>query len=649
MIYHTKQLLFLLVFSLLSGVFGASAHAETYAEMAFDAARKDQWSEAQRYAKLTRNNAFKQVITWKHLNDGDVTASFDEYADFLEKHDDWPGNDNARRKAYGAFLLEGAKKSDAERLKKVIGKDIRHMDRSELIRHAWAEAFLHKSEEEQVLDRLGSDIDKASHAARADRLIWGSWYTAASRRTPNMSREDAAKTNLRIALLRRTKNADSEWNRASSSIKKDVNVQYARAYYLKRNGRWDALISLLKSAPDEVPHPGHWWNLRKRVVRDSIEEGNYKTAKALLANHGQVNDGSYDLAEAYWFKGWLALNFMNEPRTAIDAFKHFYDVVDTPLSKGRGAYWAGLAAKKLGDAGVAKQWFAEAAKYPMHFYGQMALYELEAKPTLQFPPEPRITSADKADFKNSSLIQAAQYLVKKDLFVQSARLIQAYIRNATTEGQRALAVDLAADADEMYAKVRMAKEAQRGNTYVMSASFPTIRLKFDNPIEDALTHAITRQESEFRSTARSGANAFGMMQLLRPTAQKTARANGIPYSSSRLLDPQYNMRLGSLYLDKLIDSYEGNYILAIVSYNAGPSRAKQWVARFGMPGQSVEQTLHWLELVPFEETRNYVQRVLENLQVYRQRLSSKDVPLKLHEDLLRGNARRNDIDIDGLY
>lgn len=607
---------------------------------ALEAAADAEWDDAYAQARRVGNNALTRVIVWKRLRDTGSTASFDEYATFIEQYPEWPAA-TIKRKAATAFLLSGANEDDVARYRKITEAS---GGRAELIKDAWVKAITTASEEDAILAKFGTDLSNDDHATRADNLVWNDRLSAAERLLPLLSSNDRNKIELRLALLR---GESGSWSNASSEMKKDVGVQYARAYYLKKTKQEDALISLLKQTPNTLPEPDKWWDLRKGMVRNAIEDKNYSLAEDLLERHGQIDGES--LAEALWFEGWMAYEFRDNPSRALSKFEQLYDAVATPVSKTRAAYWAGLAAKKS-KGGSASSWFEKAAKYPLHFYGQMALYELNDKPKLSLPSDPSVSASDRSHFKSSTLAQSAKFLIGAGEWTQAEPLLNAYIDQADSDGKRLLAVELAEQTDMRFTKVRAAKRAQRGHTYVMDAGYPTIKLGFDPAIEPAFTHAITRQESEFRYDAKSSANAIGMMQLLPTTAQRTASGAGIPYSQSQLVSPPYNMKLGSIYMGKLVDGFDGSYILAICSYNAGPKRAREWVERFGMPGKSVEQTLRWLELIPFQETRNYVQRVLENMQVYRQVLAgSKDVPLGLKEDLLRGNSGADAVNTEGLY
>ncbi|MGA8157251.1 MAG: lytic transglycosylase domain-containing protein, partial [Rhodoplanes sp.] len=158
------------------------------------------------------------------------------------------------------------------------------------------------------------------------------------------------------------------------------------------------------------------------------------------------------------------------------------------------------------------------------------------------------------------------------------------------------------------------------------------------PVEPAIVYAIARQESAFNPRTISSAKAMGLMQVTPADGRFIARTYGVKYSRRRLLrDKVYNVQMGAAELGGNIETYRGSYILAFAAYNAGRGRVKQWIKRFGDPRDPRVDPVDWVERIPFSETRNYVQRIMENLQTYRVRFGRGN-RLMIEADIRRGSS-----------
>jgi soluble lytic murein transglycosylase len=207
---------------------------------------------------------------------------------------------------------------------------------------------------------------------------------------------------------------------------------------------------------------------------------------------------------------------------------------------------------------------------------------------------------------------------------------------ARTPGEHALIADLAEEIGRPDLGVGAAKKALYAGVTLLRAGYPVIRLPQAAGSERALLLALTRQESAFDTNALSPTGARGLMQLMPATARQVAKSLSLPYADRRLsADGLYNLTLGRTYLDRLIGNFNGSYVLAIAAYNAGAARVHQWVEQFGDPRGPGTDAVDWVETIPFGETRNYVQRVLENLQVYRLRIGDRSLAFSLPSDLRR--------------
>ena len=348
-----------------------------------------------------------------------------------------------------------------------------------------------------------------------------------------------------------------------------------------------------------------------------MEEEKWGSAYHLVKTHKQVSGFSF--AQAEFLAGWLALRKIGKP---WDGFKHFeklFNAVESPISRSRGAYWAGLASDTLGYQDIGNQWYQVAAKYQTTFYGQMAAQRINLPFGLLKPTAFQITAKAKLDFSKDEFIKAVTTLHNAKRHYEAKQFLTAFIESRPSGLGYKLAADFADKLGYKDSAVRIAKKAER-NGYIMPYYlFPIIQEATSGhlPIHPAFSHGIMRQESAFDQYAQSGAGALGLMQLMPPTAKETAQKAGLPYSKSRLTtDPTYNMTLGSLYIQQMLDQFDGNRTLAIAAYNAGPGRVTGWLDEIGDPRNPDIDEVDWIETIPVYETRNYVQRVTEAINVY---------------------------------
>jgi soluble lytic murein transglycosylase len=424
----------------------------------------------------------------------------------------------------------------------------------------------------------------------------------------------------------------------------DPGLCYERARWNERRGRQQSELDfLLKIHGESAPEVGRdeIWSEKQSVMRRLIRERDYQTAYQLAAAHGLVSGETFRDAE--WTAGWIALSKLKDTQKAEKHFRTFAAEVVTPISVARAQYWLGELLTAQEKAPEAQAAYEAAAKYTYVFYGQLAAEKLkQLKPELAkigFTPATAPTDEERATFAKRAPVRAAILLAETGRLASFERFSYALDDTLQTAGEHQMLFDIAAGYLEMRAAVRGAKAGLGRGLVAPDAVFPLMELPKSprtGSAEPALVLALSRQESEFNPRAVSSADARGLMQLVPRYAQAEARMVGLPYRSSWLTDdPTYNLRLGRGFLDDLVDDFGGSYILAVAAYNAGPSRARQWIDELGDPRGQVDP-VDWIESVPFAETRNYIQRVLENAQVYRYRLTGQPVDITLSKDLRRG-------------
>lgn len=570
---------------------------------------------------------------------GHTFLTFSDAVDFLRKHRNWPLENRIRISVEAAQLRDNTMGGDAQwmcdALKPISGRGMVACANllpqtdgrvAPMIRQAWLQGDFDAPEERDVLARYGHMLKPTDHAARVERLLFEGKVAPAQRTLGKLSAASRAIAETRIALIGGAKNADAKLASLPASARTAPGIIYDRIRYRHRKKLYDGALELFASSPANPPYSDAWWTLRHYYAREAMASKQYSKALTIVRKSGNMDNIEF-MAEALWLSGWLRYEHLNDARAAYTDFTALYALVKTPVSKSRAAYWAARAAERTGNRTEAQEWLTKAAKYPTVFYGQLAQARLHPGQALRLP-----SSVDDVVFSNplmkvAEMLEAAGNAPQARIFWEQAA--------ANTHNAANLA-GIAARAEKVHRgnAVRVAKASLRQNIILLKQGWPVIRVPAQSPIEQALTLAIARQESEFDPTAVSSANARGLMQVLPGTATHTVKAFGLPYSASDLYSPDANLTIGSAYLSELIGKARGSYPVAIASYNAGPGAALRWVAQNGRPGQSVDATLRWIESIPYGETRNYVQRVLENLQVYRE-LTHPGTPLGIERDLMR--------------
>lgn len=626
-----------------------SAADYQHAQNAFLFVDRGGWRDALLHAKRARNPLVIKTVQWLYYKEKDSGASFDEIIRFQEKNPHWPGQDTLKLRAEEALVSyspsPAAVRSWFQKHPPITGKGKifyvqmmgSHVPREKvasLVREAWKDGDFDEVQERAILTMYREFLRPEDHAARADRLLWQEKTKAAERMLPYVSAEVQALVKARSALIRDTGNVQGAVNQVPARLRKDPGLIYDRMRWRDRQDLEEGVEEMLRAAPENVPYPEKWWRLRERHIRQALIEGRIQDAASLLKNHSQLDGKSQ--ADALWLSGWVTLEFLKKPREAYPYFYALFNNVKFPVSKSRGAYWAGKAAALNGNPDTAANWFKQAAAYPTTFYGQLAILELSSRAPLLLPAEHVPTPAEQRAFEERELVRVIYMLDEAKQSKLASALILHLIDTATNAADYALSAELGMRMRKPHHSVRAAKRALQKGYMVIETGYPHYALPPALPLEPALALAIIRQESEFDRFARSPSNALGMMQLLPGTGKEVSRKLGLAFSPTKLFDPDYNIRLGSTYLSRVINGFDGSYIQGIAAYNAGPGRVRQWRSSFGVPPKNVEGAIRWIEMIPFEETRNYVQRVLENLQIYRHFHNGGKTPyLQLRNDLVR--------------
>ncbi|MFM8992254.1 MAG: lytic transglycosylase domain-containing protein [Alphaproteobacteria bacterium] len=443
----------------------------------------------------------------------------------------------------------------------------------------------------------------------------------------------------RMALARNGADAASAEASVPAGLAGDAGLLYERARFARRAGQDDRAGAIFRAAPADLRRPEIWWQERDILARRMLRDGRAAEALALVAAHGLRPEHGQDYTDALFLEGWIALRRAGDPARARVAFQKLHDAGRTPVTKARGAYWTGRALEAAGSSAEARAWHARAAAHHTVFYGPLALLRLpEAeRPAIADTPAP--TREERTRIDGSELARAAALLAEIGEHERSKHFVRRLSDISTTPGEHRAAAQFALALGRPDLAVSIAKRsAQRAGVLLGDEGWPVIRMPAGGGAERALVLATIRQESAFEADAVSPAGARGLMQLMPQTARGVAErlGKGNGHTLARLTtDPDYNITLGQTYLSGLLSSFDGATVIALAAYNAGPGRAAQWIRENGDPRSNAIDPVDWIEMISFEETRNYVQRVMENLNVYRRKLGDEAWTVALARDLSR--------------
>lgn len=600
------------------------------------AAEQEDWTAVRLYRDRGVEPLIAKYAAWLDHQRAAAKSDFSDITAFLEANPYWPRASELRRNAEAA-IDETVPGEDIrnwfERSPPISGAGaLAHLDAlhangdrdrlAELTPRYWRTLSIDRHTETNFLRRHGAHLSKDDHRARLDRMIWTQNHGAAQRMLKRVDPQTAALGRARIALLRRSAGVDGAIARVPENMRDAPELWFERLRWRRRKGLDSSASEILFDLSGMRPQPHKWAKESQILARRALANGHYSEAARLVTGHGLSAGAAF--AESEFLAGWIQLSFLDAPNTAADHFATLYEGVRFPISRARGAFWNGRAASAGGNDTLAREWWQRAAEHPATFYGQQAQQYLgAAAPRFEFarPADPLIREA----FVSDELVVLVQRLHALGADASLRTFLLHLSGLAKNVDERLLVAQLAAEVDRPREAVRAAKRANQLDNIIGAAGYPLWPLPkrtADAQLEDALILSVIRQESGFDRTAISRAGARGMMQLMPATAQQIAKGLSETYSRSRLLtDPGYNIRLGGGYLAQMLERFDGSAPLALAAYNAGPHRVVRWVREFGDPRAGDIEMLDWIETIPFSETRNYVQRVLEAVPVYRHLLS----------------------------
>ena len=621
-----------------------------------EATRKGKEADADAAQKSISDPAARKLAEWVILRSDNTKPSFERYAAFVSANPNWPHAPLFRRRAENALWNDGV--SDAAVLafftnhkprtakgrymlaRTLLAKGDRE-GAAALVRYAWRHEECSADVENKVLEMYGSMLTRADHKVRMEQRFYADDVEAGMRAATRLGGDELAIGRARAAVIKRLSNAKALLDAVPASARQDPGYIFSRVQWLRKDNKPEEAGQLILTVPQDpaaLVDLDQWWLERRILVRKLLDDNDPQTAYRVARDAAPPPRG-FHRVDAFFTAGWIALRFLHDPKTAAAHFAHIVENTVSPYALSRSGYWQGRTAEAMGQRARAKAYYETAAQYTATYYGQIARARLGLT-DLGLRGPPSLPPAAHGMMGNFEVVRAAEilYALNERDFLAS---IYAELGESGTDvaGLSALA-EVAGKHGDGRAMLLLGEGAYGRGLPLEYYAYPTVGLPdyppIAPPIDSAVAYSIARQESHFSQKVVSVAHAMGLMQVTPAAAIDTAKKFKAVYNRARLLsDPVYNMQMGAAELSNLLAGYNGSYILTFAGYNAGRGRVRQWIAAYGDPRDPKVDPVDWVERIPISETRNYVARIMENLQVYRARFGGGN-RLMIEADLKRG-------------
>jgi soluble lytic murein transglycosylase len=626
-------------------------------KQAIDLVRKANIAEATTSKQSIGDPVAQKLVEWLILRHPDGKANFARYAAFIGDNPSWPSTALLRRRAEGLLWQE---RSDADTVRRFTGGRpmsakgrfalarvlLAEGDRTgaeRLVRAAWRSEELSERAEADALDAFRELLTREDHRARMDKRIGAKDFSGAKRAARHLGSDDLAIVKACAAVAANETKALALLDDVPGEARQDLGYKLCRIHWLMHHDRFADSTRLMLAAPHEtmaLQDTDEWWRERRAIARKLLDLGEFQTAYDVV-HDAALPANEYYRAEFHFMCGWIALRYRNDPATARGHFAHIDDGATNPIVLARANYWRGRAAEAVGEMAQMRAAYKAAALHTTAYYGQLAraklgLHAIELRPL----PQP-IASGGRA--LSDEIVRAADMLYELGERDHVLSLVTDLSEQSTDIALLLALGELTARRADARAMLQIGKAAlARGLPFDVYA-FPNIGMPHHSPIgpeiDRSVIYSVARTESAFDQRDVSPAKAVGLMQVTPEAGRDTAKRFGVAYDWDRLVnDPVYNTQMGAAEVAALLREYHGSHIMTFAGYNAGRGRVQQWIKQYGDPRDPKVDAVDWVERIPFAETRNYVQRVMENLQVYRVRFDT-GTSVASGPDLPRGTSQ----------
>ena len=625
-------------------------------ELALEKAGEYKWERVKSIQSNIKDDLARDILEWLRYYNGATDLNFSNYKNYIKHNPQWPLIDRIKLKAESKITFQENNRDLINYFndnppqtgwgKIYYGNALLNVgeieEGKELIKDGYIEGSLTRKEQARVIKKFKNLLNQEDHRKRINELLWDGKYRTASRLIKYVDKEYQKLYEARIGLISLAGGVDDLIAKVPKKLINHPGLVHDRIKWRVKKRKYDSALELLLEISQHdssiLQRPERFWRQKSILIRKLIDQHQYNKAYKLSTNHGLTSNA--DIADAEWLAGWISITFLDNPEKALQHFQEIWDVSSRPISRARAAYWIGKSYEDIGKKEKSQEWYNNASVYNLTFYGQLAA--TKAEENIFFDPILNVErdETDESIQLNKKVYAAISLLNEFD----KPKIVKKFIKDLADRKDITVAtnaIKIAADIDRHDFAVQAGKIFYYNNVILDTRSFPIVdRPEFGKIIfpNQSLIHSVIRQESQFDPKAGSHAGAKGLMQLMPYTARRISKGLNLEYSKSKLTkNPQYNVILGSAYLDILLSKYNGSYILTLAAYNAGESRVSAWIKKYGDPRKDDISAIDWIELIPFKETRNYVQRVLENVQVYSFiENNNTPQPYSILEDINRG-------------
>jgi soluble lytic murein transglycosylase len=621
-------------------------------KQAIDLARRGQPDEATGIEGTIADPLARKLVEWVILRSDDADLDFPRYAAFIAANPGWPGITALRRRAEAALWQQPA---DRRAVIAFFANEPPHTAKGRfalarallaagdrvgalaVVRQAWHRDAFGADVEAQARQMFAGLITAADDKARMNARFDDDDVEAGLRAARQLGGVEVAIAAARAAVVNRSAKAKTLLDAVPAQARSDPGYMFSRIQWLRRSDKIAEAAQWMLAAPRDALQLGdvdQWWIERRQVARKLLDLGDARSAYEIARDGATPLNENYR-AEQQFTAGWIALRFLRQPAIALAHFARIAEGVTNPITLARSYYWQGRAAEASGREQEARAHYQAAARYPTAYYGQLARARLGIDVVaLRSPPEP---PAQQRRLEVARAFEVLYALDERDL---AAVMAVEFADQSTDADALATLAEIATRHKDARAALLIGKTALGHGLPFERYAFPDFGVpsyqQIGPPVERCMVYSIVRQESAFNPKVVSSANAIGLMQVTPEAGRDTARRFNVTFNQRRLMsDIAYNAQLGTAEIGNDIATWRGSYVLALVAYNAGPRRAREWIAQYGDPRSPKVDPIDWIERIPIAETRNYVQRVIENVQVYRARFD-ENPRLLIEADLRRG-------------
>jgi soluble lytic murein transglycosylase len=609
---------------------------------AIDLARKAKTDDATAARNRIADPAGQKLAEWFILRHSETTGNFNRYAAFIAANPDWPSITLLRKRAEARLWQEKSDAATVHRftsdrplnakgkfaLARALLTEGNRDGAVRLIRDAWRSDELTERAEDDAYEAFGDLLTTDDHRARMDKRLGAKDYGAARRAAKHLGSDELAIVKACAAVNGKENKAKDLLDEVAADARRDLGYTLCRAqWHLQKDRIDDAAQVVLAASPDTMAlqDTDAWWRERRLLARKLLDQGKFGTAYDVVRTAAVPVMEVYRV-DFYFMCGWIALRYLDDPRTALTYFAYIDEGSANPIALSRAHYWRGRAAEALGAKADMLASYEAAARYPTAYYGQLARARLGLDRLQLRPPSPVLAASDKGPADER--VRAAQMLY--DIGEREVVLcfVDDLAEQSTDVAMLEALGELAGDRNDAHAMLEIGKSALARGLALDHYAFPTIGIpahkQIAPEIDQSVIYSVARTESAFDQRDKSPANAVGLMQVTPEAGRDTAKRFGVTYDWDKMVsDPVYNTQMGAAELSALLKEYGGSQIMTFAGYNAGRGRVREWVQAHGDPRDPKVDPIDWVERIPLSETRNYVQRVMENVLVYRERFEDR--------------------------